>query len=130
MSSLTLTMPWPAKALHPNARPHWAYKARVVRDSREYAAWTARAAGYKPAEGTISVRLTFRPPDKRRRDVDGMLSACKAMLDGIADGIGVDDSVFRLERPEVGEPVKCGSVSVTLTEMQGKVAINADSARS
>ena len=36
----------------------------------------------------------------RRRDVDGMLSACKSAIDGIADVLGVDDSkwVFNLRR--------------------------------
>lgn len=115
MSSLTLTLPWPDRALHPNARPHWAYKARVVRDSREYAAWSARTLGHKPRWAAATVTLTFCPPDKRRRDLDGMLSACKAMLDGIADATGIDDSRWHLQLVR-GEPVKAGAVIVTMEE--------------
>lgn len=49
-----------------------------------------------PADGPIHVTLTFYPPDKRRRDLDGCISACKAYLDGLADALGVDDSRFTL----------------------------------
>lgn len=36
--------------------------------------------------------MTFCPPDARRRDIDGAFSACKAALDGIAQGVKRDDS--------------------------------------
>ena len=64
---------------------------------RKAAYYITKGAGISvPAEGYIGVRLTFYPPDKRRRDVDGCLSASKAYLDGIADAIGADDSRFAI----------------------------------
>jgi crossover junction endodeoxyribonuclease RusA len=45
-------------------------------------------------EGDLAVTITFVQPDKRRRDRDNLLSACKPSLDGLAEAIGVDDSQF------------------------------------
>jgi crossover junction endodeoxyribonuclease RusA len=61
----------------------------------------------------IPVAITFHPPDKRRRDTDGMLSALKSSLDGVADALQVDDSLFDLSLT-VREPVKGGEVVVTV----------------
>lgn len=59
-----------------------------------------------PKEGPINVCLIFCPPDNRRRDIDGALSSCKAYLDGLADGLRVNDNRFKLTM-EWG-PVVCG----------------------
>ena len=41
--------------------------------------------------------LTFHAADKRRRDIDNLLSACKAYIDGlVAAGVIVDDSADNL----------------------------------
>lgn len=56
----------------------------------------AKAARVSMADGPIHIALTFYPPNKRRRDLDGCISSCKAYLDGLADGLGVDDSRFTL----------------------------------
>lgn len=50
---------------------------------------------YKPPEGNIALSLLFLTPDKRKRDLDGMLSSAKHALDGIAQALGVDDSRFK-----------------------------------
>jgi len=38
--------------------------------------------------------ITFIQPDRRARDRDNLLAACKPMLDGVADALGVNDSQF------------------------------------
>jgi crossover junction endodeoxyribonuclease RusA len=60
------------------------------------------------------VGLIYAPPDKRRRDTDGMLSACKSYLDGIADHIGLDDSKFVFEKMYRTEPCRPGWVKVKI----------------
>lgn len=93
MTSLRLI--WPPAVLHPNARPHWAARARAAKQYRMYAKAVARTAGIQAFDGDVAVRLNFFPPDKRKRDRDGLQSSMKNALDGIADALGVDDSRFR-----------------------------------
>lgn len=107
-----ITLPWPPRELHPNARTHWAKKAKHTKACRDRAGWEAKASGIKcKPEGSIGVMLVFCPPDKRRRDLDGCLSSCKAYLDGIADGLGVDDYRFTLGL-EWGPVVAGGQVRI------------------
>ena len=88
----TVILPWPTKALHPNARVHWAKLSRAKADYRFACSTLTRQAGIKfTKDDKLHVGLVFYAPDKRRRDLDGMLSACKAGLDGVADAIGCDD---------------------------------------
>lgn len=94
---LTIDLPWPHRGLHPNARLHWAAKAKHTKQARADAAWLARAAGAgKLVAVALDVTATFLPPDARRRDTDGMFSSIKAYLDGLADATGIDDSNFNL----------------------------------
>lgn len=78
------------------------------------AEWEAKVSKVMiEGDGKIDVHIVFYPPDKRRRDQDGMLSSCKAYLDGIADGLEVNDSRFRLHL-DVGDVVKGGQVRVSV----------------
>jgi crossover junction endodeoxyribonuclease RusA len=116
MTSLRITLPWPSPKLHPNQRVHWAQKAHAAKKARADAKMcTFQAMVRTPVVyvGRIPVAITFHPPDKRRRDTDGMLSALKSSLDGVADALGVDDNLFDLSLT-VGEPVKGGEVVVTV----------------
>ena len=61
--------------------------------------------------GPLSLRITFHPPDKRRRDRDNMIAAFKAGQDGLSDSLGVDDSQF-VTSYAVGDVIKGGSVVV------------------
>jgi len=61
--------------------------------------WACKAAKmYYPhlMDVGLHLRITFHPPDMRRRDLDNMLASIKSQLDGIADVIGVDDSMWGL----------------------------------
>jgi crossover junction endodeoxyribonuclease RusA len=69
-----------------------------------------------PHNGPLLVKITFRPPDKRRRDLDNALSSIKAGLDGVADAIGVDDRHWALML-QWGEPVKGGAVELEIEEV-------------
>jgi Holliday junction resolvase RusA-like endonuclease len=92
-----LVLPWPDRRLHPNSRPHWGAKSKATKAARHNAHLCALEAGWhlhKLPEGRLHLWIDFYPPDKRRRDDDGLLSSLKAARDGIADALNVDDSRF------------------------------------
>lgn len=111
-------LPWPSRVLHPNSRPrHWAVKSKAVKAAREAAGWATKAAKVKvEGDGAITLKITFRPPDKRRRDLDGMFASMKSAFDGIADAMGVDDCRFRFEIG-VGNPYVDGIVLVEVVSI-------------
>lgn len=113
-----LILPWPSRQLHPNARVHWSRKARVTKAARQQAFALARCAGWQllqlPA-GRLHLWIDFYPPDRRRRDDDGLLASMKAARDGIADALGIDDSRF-ISHPYVRDEVrKGGEVRIRIT---------------
>src|SRR5690606_14641889 len=95
---ITITLPWPDSKLMPNRRhgKHWASGQPAKVRSRQDAYYLAKAekAAALP-EGEIPLRIEFHAPDARKRDIDNLLAAHKAALDGIAQALGIDDSRFR-----------------------------------
>ena len=75
------------------------------------------ASGVK-IDGTKALHLhaIFYPPSKRHYDIDGLLSNIKAGIDGIADGLGINDYAFRSASVEIGDVVKGGGVRVVISE--------------
>lgn len=107
-----VTVPWPPSALRPNKsrQGNWWEKFRAAKTYRIGCRWEARAAGLCQIEAeSLPVKITFHPPDNRRRDRDNMIAALKSGQDGIADVLGVDDSLW-VPTYAVGEPVKRGRV--------------------
>lgn len=112
--SLRIELPWPSPKLHPNGRVHWAVRSRAAKKARAEAKYLTLSSMVRTPRvfcGRTPVSLTFCPPDRRRRDVDGMLSSLKSALDGIADALLVDDNKFDLSMT-VSDPVKGGKVVV------------------
>lgn len=113
---LSITLPWPPSGLSPNANPHWAERARLKKQYRQACAYTARAHGVMPVKAErLNVHLIFVPPSRHRRDWDNMVASMKAGLDGLADALKVDDSIFRLTF-DVAEGEIGGFVRVEVTE--------------
>ena len=111
---IAITLPWPSPVLSPNSRTHWAVKSRAVKSARVAAFYQVRAASKATVDWPrADVRMTFCPPDKRRRDMDNMVASMKAAADGIADAIGIDDSKFTATYA-LSEPVKGGLVRVVI----------------
>lgn len=92
-----LTLPWPPKELSPNARLHWAQKAKHAKNYRR-ACWALTKAANSAAvwDGPIHVRMVFWRPQNRSYDLDNLIASMKSGLDGIAEALGVNDSRFHL----------------------------------
>lgn len=120
---MIITLPWPNLKLTPNAkrRKHWrSYQPAIKSDRAAGAVCTCLALPLRAkkaiaaTDGKIAMVVTFYPPDARRRDDDGMISAFKHLRDGIADALGVDDHRFRPEY-RFADPCKPGRVEVCIT---------------
>lgn len=113
-----LTLDWPHPDLWPNSRKHRLAVAPMRKRVRADAGWLAKEAKMNfshMAEKGLHLRITFCPPDRRRRDIDNMLGAMKSQLDGVADVIGVDDSLWSLTLAR-GDVRKGGAVTVEVIQ--------------
>jgi crossover junction endodeoxyribonuclease RusA len=93
-----VTLPWPPKALNPNARVHWSAKSKSAKAYRVtcFALCIEAKTPKIKDEGPIHLSIEFIEPDERHRDLDNMLASIKNGLDGIADALGVNDKRFHL----------------------------------
>lgn len=97
MTSVTLLLPLPPRALSPNARPHWATHYRTRTDYRELVAWHAfvqlggverRMPRFVSATATVFYIVGNRAGygDRYRpRDADNALASFKSGIDGLVD---------------------------------------------
>lgn len=97
LDSISIELPMPPQATHPNARPHWAVKAKAVAKQREDAATMAsvvlRGKG-PPLWERVTIQATFYKPGKQAKlaDQDGLISWCKASVDGLQGTVIKNDS--------------------------------------
>ena len=112
-----INLPWPNKILSPNARPHWAAKAKAAKAAKKVGYVCALESKVRVDwEGQIHLWITFYPPDRRSRDDDNLIAAFKNYRDGIAQALGVDDKRFRCHPWVSDEVVKNGCVKVKITK--------------
>lgn len=105
---MIIDLPFPDKLLWPNgprARNH-GHRNAVVQKHRQWAHLATLEAmndneAFTPASITIRVHAKPRGP---LPDKDNCIAACKAFLDGIADGLGVDDRGFPAPTVEFAKP--------------------------
>ena len=117
---MTFDFPWPHRELSPNARVDRWTKAKRVKAYRTGVAWEAKAAGVQKLDAPAAhLRITFCPPDARRRDLDNMLASIKPALDGLSDVLGVDDSRWSLTI-ERGPVVARGRVRIAISLAQAE----------
>lgn len=115
-------LPWPYEALWPNARPHWAAKAKATKAYR----FAAKCLVGNAEPGVI--RITFCPKSRGPLpDMDNAIAAFKAGQDGIADALGVNDRDLIFTH-EFGDRCKDGGVIVdivplaTTVEFRGQIS--------
>ena len=96
---LTIILPFPHSDLNPNRAHgrHWGALAKLKKDARLQAYLETRKVlnGKKHVfSGLISLTLTFFMVDHRKRDADNLLGASKPSIDGVAEGLGINDRDF------------------------------------
>lgn len=108
---LKIRLPYPPKELNPNKRTHWSRKSPFRK--RYFAQCYVLARTVKPEFPALEIplRITFHPPDRKKRDLDNMLASLKSGLDACAKAWGVDDHRFALTIRRA-EPVKHGAVEI------------------
>jgi crossover junction endodeoxyribonuclease RusA len=119
MNSITITLPLPDKCLSPNARVHWAKKAKVVKSYREVAQWAAfKKMNPSPVKWqNATYKALFYFPDARRRDADNAIASIKSALDGVADaGLVVNDSGLWPDRPTIAKDKDNPRIMITITK--------------
>ena len=100
---MKLTLPLPAQSLSPNARVHWAAKAKATKAARSDACFMAtlwlkdHPDNTCPWE-TATVALSFWFARRGRRDPDNMIAWVKAYIDGLRDArvLADDDKLIYL----------------------------------
>jgi crossover junction endodeoxyribonuclease RusA len=117
---ITVELPWPPSALRPNAASpgNWRKKQVAAKLYKSVCLIEIKEQGlsaYLGGSDKLHMTLRFCPPDRRRRDMDNLLAQMKQAIDAVSETIGVDDCYFNFTLMR-GEPVKGGSVSVTITE--------------
>ncbi|RUR69058.1 hypothetical protein EJP67_18530 [Variovorax guangxiensis] len=103
---MKITLPWPDTRLNPNnwKGQHWGVTSKLRSQEKEAAFWRSRDVVGRTDSRTVAllcsnplrVDITFNAPNKRKRDLDNLLSALKPSLDGIALSLGIDDERFQL----------------------------------
>lgn len=125
MAMALVYLPFPKADLSPNARSHWAKSAMAKKAYRQTCGWQAKTDGLGLINAdALDVKVTFFPPDKRRRDLDNMLASLKSGLDGVSDVCGIDDSKWTITLCKAAPIAPDGMVKIELewTEKGAKAA--------
>ena len=91
----------PDARLNPNRlrSEHWTARHRATQEAKAEIGWLAKAQWHND-EPMMIVRISyeFHVKDKRRRDLDNLIGACKAYVDGLIDvGVLFYDDARHLE---------------------------------
>jgi crossover junction endodeoxyribonuclease RusA len=94
---MKIILSYPNKALSPNRAngKHWGSTKKIKDIARQEAYTLTKALCKKniPNDKT-PIEITYVQQDKRKRDLDNLLAASKASLDGVAMALGIDDKNF------------------------------------
>lgn len=112
---IEIELPWPPAILSPNSRPNYWKLSKAKRDFRRTCwIYTLEAKpGLVPA-GDLHLELLFMPPDARSYDRDNLVARFKAGIDGLCDGLKIDDARFKSVTCYVAAPIKGGHVTVRI----------------
>lgn len=111
---MILNLPWPDSRLSSNGRGDRRALTAIRRQAREDGILCALMGAYRLPARPLALTLEFRPPDRRRRDLDGLLSAMKSSIDGVFQALDLDDSLIHRITLELGDLEPGGSVRMTL----------------
>lgn len=98
---MIVDLPYPAKALWPNGRAHFMSRAREFKKHREWAITATAAAGFAARQAVrdlptpLPITITVHPKAHGvLPDPDNVISAAKALIDGIAYKLDINDRHF------------------------------------
>lgn len=116
---IVFKLDWPASRLFPNRKNglHWTTTNKIKNEALFRAYNIVKSSGLciDMGEAQKPLKIVFYAPDKRKRDLDNLLAAMKPSLDGMAQALGVDDSLFRPITIDLAlDPQKIGFVEVTI----------------
>ena len=113
---IELDLPWPPSTLSPNNRLHWSKLSKAKRDFRRTCwVYTMEAKPGPVPDGDLHLELQFQPIDARSYDRDNLVARFKAGIDGLCDGLKIDDARFKSVTCRVTKPIKGGRVTVRIT---------------
>lgn len=118
---ITITLPWLDSRLLPNRKNgmHWTATHKIKQEALKNAFLATKKEiwGKDIGNAKKSLKIVFYAPDKRKRDLDNLLAAMKPSIDGIAQALGIDDSLFRPITLNMGlDPDKKGFVEIEISE--------------
>lgn len=97
--SLKIELPYPRPELSPNRKngSHWAKTGKIKDSCFDEGFYSTKMilGNLRIPEQDIPFNIIFFQADKRHRDLDNLLAASKAYLDGVSKALGVDDKHFR-----------------------------------
>jgi hypothetical protein len=88
-----IKLPYPSRELNPNVIRHFHQKAKVKAMARSIG--HVLACQYKNAfdkNCRIKLLLNTHRKDRRLVDLDNILASLKSLLDGVFDGLGINDN--------------------------------------
>lgn len=95
---MIIEFPYPDKSLMPNRKngSHWSKTKDAKVNAMNEAFWITKQAvkAFKFKQEKLALTITYIQNDKRHRDLDNLLAGSKAILDGMAKALGVDDKLF------------------------------------
>lgn len=124
MSALVaVQLTWPVSALWPNSSlgRHWSTRQKAKAWAKlEAQSQSRRWAGVFPKDSQLVVVIAAEPPDAIRRDVDNLVAALKPSIDGLAQGLEIDDSRIRRLTIDMLDPVPEGRVTLHVCLMSAQ----------
>jgi len=97
-----------------NMRLHWAVKAKLVRDHRTRTRMSLSAAAQSSGLEMLPVTVVLTRVAPRRLDGDNLQSGFKAVRDGVADWLGVDDGNGLIDWQYAQRSGKAGEYAVEI----------------
>ncbi len=98
---MIIELSYPSKDLMPNRKngKHWGatLNSKATANYSAYILTKLRVNACNPIinqDELIPLTINFVQTDNRKRDLDNLLAASKASIDGIAKGLGIDDRLF------------------------------------
>lgn len=123
-TTYTLKLCWtrpPVTSNDQRRKGHWSQQRKAKAEVTEAVAWLARSEQL-PRITRAAVTVTWWPPDRRRRDADGLAPFTKACLDGLTppEGAVLEDDhagVVPSVTMRIAEPQPPGRLELELADL-------------